>query len=773
MLDAVFIRSAGGIRIKGDTTEFIADSFHLKEGATVEELLKKLPGFQVNSRGEITAHGQRVQKVLVDGEEFFGDDPTMATKNISARAVDRVQLYDGKTEQQQLTGISSGNEGKTVNIKLKEEHKKGTFGKAYAGAGTESVTDVKLLYNRFSGTQKISLYGTESKISTGSLDWGERRLLGFENDFEFDEFSGIGFSYSNDDEFENWNLRGLPDSYTAGALFIDKWKQESQSLNASYRYNSLQTTNDGSTLTQTILPDTVFYSNSFTRNGGRNRQHAVNGRYEWKLDSLRSVRVSTVNSIREASSVAHTDAASLNEDQVVVNSSDRTTTREGTRLQTTNVATYKQLFQKAGRQFVGTLRLTGVNSDHDGTLNFRNRFYRDGNLVQSDTSDQFKTNRSASTAYGLKFTYSEPLTPEWNVVAEYSYNGSNSRSRRATFEKSFNGKYDILNPAFSNSFDLDAFSHNAALYGRYATKKLRFAAGTGISALQLDLLNNDNAGRSRYHFVNLTPQLSFGLSPAMYTNFVINYKGNTVQPSMEQLQPLRDNNDPLNEVLGNPDLDVGFTHSLTAIYGNYKALAQRGFWGNASFRLTQNAITNYNAVDSFGKRTYYPVNVDGNYNWSTWMELSLGEGENKWIQSVLLNGNGSRNINFVNGIRNRTNAATIDVGYGLRYEKEEQYIIYLKPHVGWNHSVSSVRSNTGSSFFTLGGNVEGSVMLMKKLELESELNASFRQKTGAFGNALNYVAWNASLSYKFLKKDAAKLSVEANDLLNQNQGVDR
>ena len=117
LLDAVIIRSAGAIRIKGDTTEFVADSFHVREGATVEELLKKLPGFQVNSKGEIKAQGQRVQKVLVDGEEFFGDDPTMATKNLSAKSVDKVQVYDSKSEQQNLTGISSGNEGKTVNIK--------------------------------------------------------------------------------------------------------------------------------------------------------------------------------------------------------------------------------------------------------------------------------------------------------------------------------------------------------------------------------------------------------------------------------------------------------------------------------------------------------------------------------------------------------------------------------------------------------------------------------------------------------------------------------
>src|SRR5215203_4746074 len=218
LLETVVVKSAGAIRIKGDTTEFIADSFHVKDGATVEDLLKKLPGFQVNSKGEVTTQGQRVQKVLVDGEEFFGDDPTMATQNISAKAVDRVQVFDTKTDQQNLTGISSGSEGKTVNIKLKEDAKKGSFGKAHVASNPDGLVDAKLLYNRFVGKQKLSVYGTSSDISTGSLNWEDRQKLGIENDYEYDEISGYYYSFSSGDDFNDWSLRGLPNSYTGGAL---------------------------------------------------------------------------------------------------------------------------------------------------------------------------------------------------------------------------------------------------------------------------------------------------------------------------------------------------------------------------------------------------------------------------------------------------------------------------------------------------------------------------------------------------------------------------
>jgi hypothetical protein len=220
LLKEVIVRSGSAIRIKGDTTEFTADSFIVKEGATVEDLLKKLPGFQVNSKGEVTAQGKRVEKVLVDGEEFFGDDPTMATQNLGAKAVDKVQLFDSKSDQQQLTGINSGTEGKTLNIKLKENSKKGAFGKLNAGSDFNNYYDAKALYNRFKGKKKISLYGTNSNISTGSLNWDDRQKLGIEDDFEYDEISGFYYSFGEEDDFNNWSLRGLPRSYTAGGLFI-------------------------------------------------------------------------------------------------------------------------------------------------------------------------------------------------------------------------------------------------------------------------------------------------------------------------------------------------------------------------------------------------------------------------------------------------------------------------------------------------------------------------------------------------------------------------
>ncbi|MBD0376241.1 MAG: carboxypeptidase regulatory-like domain-containing protein, partial [Flavisolibacter sp.] len=349
LLQEVIIRSAGAIRIKGDTTEFVADSFVVKEGATVEDLLKKLPGFQVNSKGEITAQGKRVDKFLVDGEEFFGDDPTMATQNITSKAVDKVQVYDTKTEQQQLKGISTGGEGKTVNIKLKEDQKRGAFGKVNAGYGYKDYVDAKGLYNRFVGKKKVSLYGTKTNISTGSLNWEDRQKLGIEDDYEYDEISGFYYSFGGNDEFNNWSLKGLPDAYTTGALFIDKWKEDKQSVNSSYRFNRLGTRNESSTLTQLILPTGITYTNNFAKTNGLNQQHALNGKYEWKIDSLTSLKFTTAGIYKTTDGYSDTYSEYLNSNHEFVNRSYRINDYAKRRIQSDNVLTYRQAFKKKNR----------------------------------------------------------------------------------------------------------------------------------------------------------------------------------------------------------------------------------------------------------------------------------------------------------------------------------------------------------------------------------------------------------------------------------------
>jgi len=773
LLQAVIIRSAGAVRIKGDTTEFIADSFRVREGATVEELLKKLPGFQVNSKGEITAQGQRVQKVLVDGEEFFGDDPTLATKNISARAVDKVQLFDTKNDQQAATGVTRGDEGKTVNIKLKEDQKKGGFGRYWAASNFKNYHDANLLYNRFVGKKKTSAYATKSNTTTGSLNWEDQRKLGLDNDFEFDEAGGFYVSFGTSDEFNNWTLRGLPDAYTAGGLFSNKWAGDQQSVNGSYRYNRLGTKNIGSSVTQNILPDTLFYTNQYTTSQNLNQQHAVNGKWEWKIDTFSTLKFSTA-SLRKTSEYENTtNTESLSEEKAFVNTGTRTTDGENTKLQSDNALQYKRTFKKQGRLLTAQLRFNYVQDDQNFFLRYTNKFYK-GSLIDSvENADQQKINFGHSNTLGAKLSYIEPLGTKWLLVGDYSYNHNAATSNQNTYDRDASGKYVNRNAYYSNNFDMEAQNHSGGLMGRYKSKKVQLAIGNRLSAVQLNLLNGDNGQRTHYNFLNLHPQANFRYNFQQNTGISINYNGSTVQPSLTQLQPLRNNLDPLNLFVGNSDLKVGFRNQFSAYFNMYKMLSETNLYTSFNYSFTTNGIVNSTIISAGGKKITQPVNVDGVRNFSSYIWFSKGNGQQKVSLRSNFELNGGRGVNLVNGLRNETNYFTFKPSIGAYYEMPEKWSLQLMPEVSYNKSSSTLNKSTSVAYYSFGGNAEGWAKLPLGFEIKSELEVDLQQSITAFATNPNIILWNGEFSHKIFKKDAGKISLLANDILNTNRGFQR
>ena len=780
LLDEVVIRTGAAIRIKGDTTEFVADSFKVKEGGTVEDLLKKLPGFTVNSKGEIVAQGKRVDKVLVDGEEFFGDDPTLATQNISAKAVDRVQVFETKTEQQQLTGMTTGNEGKTVNIKLKEDAKKGAFGKLIGGTDFDKYIDSKVLYNRFVGKKKFSLYGTRTNVNAGSLNWEDRQKLGIDNDFEYDELSGYYFSFGGGDDFNDWNLRGLPDAYTAGALVSNKWKEDKHNVNLSYRFNSLGTTNIGTTLTQNNAPTGLTYSNRYTQKDALNQQHALNGKYEWKLDSLASFKIVSAMTWK----TSHTKGTDIGEflaaNQDTINRSSREYDNATRRNQTDNQFTYKQLFKKKNRLWQTVLRYGVTDDENSGLTYTKIRYFKNGAFDHADTIDQQKLFDGRSITYGVKSTFTEPISASWMLVMDYAYNKNHSVSNRNTFEKAFNGKYEMFVPDYSNNFELDAYSHSGNAILRYTGKKIRLGFGSGISTVKLNLANLDDTTFNTYNFLNITPQAQFNLMPKPQTNFSVSYRGSTRQPTINQLQPIRDNTDPLIEFIGNPDLKVGFNHNLNLNYNQYKVLKQMYTYAYFSYNIQQNAITQFNTIDlSTGKRTYYPVNVNGNRSWyfgGNWNKnggMFKNGSKAKPEFGINVNANGNRYNNFIDNQKITTASYSVNLNFTIGIESEDKYDFSIGPLIGYNSSRSSLPASVDNNYFTYGGRAEAEVTLPWKIEINTNINADLRQHINAFSTNTNLVIWNASLSKKLFKKDAGKISFIANDILDENKGFTR
>jgi hypothetical protein len=252
--EVIIKQQIGAIKLKGDTTEFNADSFKVQPNATVEDLLKQLPGIQVDKNGQITAQGEKVQKVLVDGEEFFGDDPTLVTQNLRADMVDKVQVYDKKSDQAAFTGIDDGEKQKTINLKLKDNKKNGYFGKANVSAGTDGYFDNQLMFNDFKNKQKFAIYGILSNTGTSGLGWNDQNTYGqsFASNVDYDETTGsYNFTGNNEDELSSWSGQysgqGYPLIQTGGVHYNDKWNDDKENINGNYKILQLHVNGSSTT----------------------------------------------------------------------------------------------------------------------------------------------------------------------------------------------------------------------------------------------------------------------------------------------------------------------------------------------------------------------------------------------------------------------------------------------------------------------------------------------------------------------------------------------
>ena len=458
-----------------------------------------------------------------------------------------------------------------------------------------------------------------------------------------------------------------------------------------------------------------------------------------------------------------------------VNRSFRDYSNNTIRNQTDNQLTYKQLFKKKNRLWQTTFRYGLTEDENNGLNNTIIRYFNNGSYNYSDTIDQQKLFDGRSTTLGVKTLFSEPLSATWTLIVDYAYNKNHSTSLRKTLEKDFNGKYEVEIPEFSNNFVLDAFSHSGNALFRYAGKKIKLGFGSGLSAVRLDLDNLDVSTTSVFNFINYTPQAQFNFSPKPQTSYSISYRGTTRQPTINQLQPLRDNTDPLNEYIGNPDLKVGFNHRISLSFNQYKVLKQTGIWVNLSYDIQQKTITQYNTIDlTTGKRTYYPVNVDGNNNWYFYAQYNKGMGVNKKLgHGIYIDANGGKYVNFVNDAKALTNFFSTTLTSFFSYSNDQKFSLNFGPFIGYNASNSSLKSSINNNYFTYGVRAGTNITLPWKMEFFTDVNADLRQRINAFATNTNLVVWNAWLSKKILKKDAGKLILSANDILDDNKGFTR
>ncbi|HEY0732056.1 MAG TPA: outer membrane beta-barrel protein, partial [Chitinophagaceae bacterium] len=399
-----------------------------------------------------------------------------------------------------------------------------------------------------------------------------------------------------------------------------------------------------------------------------------------------------------------------------------------------------------------------------------------------DNADQLKLVDGRARTFGSKITFSEPINSVWAVVVDYGFNTNNSYSYRNTFDKDLSGKYAIRDEEFSNNFNLEASSRSGSATLRFMGRKMKGSLGSGISDIKLKLHHLDSNKTNIYHFLNFTPQAAMGYNLRPQTRLFLNYRGTTRQPTIDQLQPIRDNADRLNIFIGNPDLKVGFNHNFNLGFNSYKTLSQTFIQANVGYIIPVNAITFYNSLDvTRGKQTYTPVNVNGNRSWNTWFNMSRESANNKFSYGFNVSASGGKNFNYIDEIENgviakkinRTDYMNSDLGLDFRFGDEENNNIQIGPTVGYNISKSSLRPGQNNNYWNYGGNIDVLLILPGMLEFITVCEFDLRQRISGFATNPSQIRWKASLSKKIFKNNSGKFYLIANDILDQNRGFNR
>ncbi len=745
------------IYYKGDTLVYVADSFATKPNAVVEDLLKKLPGIKVESDGSITSQGKEISQVLVDGDEFFGADPTMATKNLAAKGVESVQVYEKKNEN-----ASEGDETiQVLDLKLKDDAKKGYFGKTSVAGDFKRFYEGELLANKFNKKQKISVFALVSNTTNSSLRWQDAYKYGIETGYTYNE---------EEDEWQTDNIQqgsGFPTTLKTGVYYDDQITAKTKfAVNYTYSNNGLKTAEKNKS--QYFLEDTTYVTDQQNQSTSLNQSHALNMFLEHKIDSLTTIEFEPKLKINLANNESNDETNFIGSDNIlnrstnVKNNSESTGTNLKTRL------TLIRNFKKKDRKLVATYRFTYDENKSNGKLySLNNNVFAP---LFNDTIDQTKDNYALSLSHTASAIYTEPLNAKFKLEFDYEMFSNHNNQTKKTFNF-LNGNYETADVNFSNEFETNKLQNRIGSSIIYDYKKNRFVGGVRFRNVEISNKNLISDTTILQSVNNVLPRFKYTHKFSQNNRLVVNYSTSSSQPSVNQLQPVRDNTNPNRISLGNPNLKPNYVHSAFIAYNSYKPVSGRYIWSRLTQSITQNAFTSSVDFDAFGRTYTKTVNTNGN----AYTNLYFGGGFPVYKQIVTLNPNVNAGYykfnNFVNGEKNLTINKSVGGGLYVGFQTDSLEFS-MSGNVTYSDPKSSISAASSQPYYTQNYSADLLVKLPWKFGIESDANYTINSGRAA-GYDINYLIWNATVTKTFGKLDNFILGVTVYDILNQNISAGR
>lgn len=786
-LEGVVVKTSP-VQIKGDTTEFNAGSFKTKPNATVEDLLKKLPGVQVEKDGTVKAQGQNVTRVLVDGKRFFGDDPKTATRNLPSDIIDKVQLYDAQSDQSAFSGFDDGNREKTLNIVTKKDRRKGYFGKLSVGAGNNERYANSISFNRFNGNQQISFIGQGNNIN--QQNFSIQDLLGSLGSSGGGMFGGGrggpirgGAAISN---FLTDNQPGISRTWAGGLNYNDVWSKKT-SVSGSYFYNNLYNVNDNENYTETFVTnDSSQFNNSRNLANYKNQNHRLNLEIDHKFDSVNSLLIrpnfsyqATDRNNETISILTKGKFTNLSEVQQIIN-----TKSNGYNFGSTIL--YRHRFKKRGRTISVNLTPSLNYSNVDGTNVSFNDIYTSNGLVK-DTINQITSTDREGKSFNSNVSYTEPIGKKGQVELSYAYSYSNNLSDQQTyrFNKNTNA-FDIVVPNLTNKFNNTNVSNRFNLNYRFqVNKELSYTVGLGVQFAELTSINNTKGTNLSNNFTNYFPNLQIQYSKNRTKNLRFNYRGRTNAPSITQLQDVIDNSNQLNIRNGNAALRQEFVHNFSLFFGNFDMVAFKNVFAsiNASFtndkignRVTQNNTNQPILIDGImlipGAQYSKPVNINGAMNVTGFFNYGFPLKKPKSNINLTTTVSYLRDVNLFNNQKNITNNYVLSERINYTINVKEQFDLNFASTSTYTFARYTLNTQQNGDFFNQIFSIEPTYSTKNGWIFGSDFDLTItRGQASGFNQTIPL--WNASIAKTIFKKKDGEIKVSVFDLLNQNRSITR
>jgi hypothetical protein len=788
LFEVVIKTARAPLSIRGDTVEYNAASFKVPPGSTVEDLLRRLPGMQIEQDGSIRAQGQEVKRVTVDGKRFFGDDPKMATKNLPAEAISKVQVFNDKSEQSRITGVDDGKQEKTVNLELKDSHKKGGFGKATVGVGTDSRAEAKVSYNRFNDKQQFALFGLGNNTNQSGMSWDDFQDFrgsqsfnwGDDGDFGFNSGGGIRFiSFGGDDE-ESLTIqagrggqdRGFTKNFAGGANY--NYDTKKTKFSSSYFYNQTDQTLDAFSSRENFLNSTSFLSQDDNLRLNFNGNHRGSLRFEKTIDSLNTLIVISNSRMGRGDSRYSSLQQFFRPGMVLTNQSVINNANRFNSFAMGNTAIYRHKFRKKGRNFAASMGYNINNSEGDADQRSVNEFFQTTNPgAELITIDQNNQTISSRTQLKGSLLFVEPFAKKFFLETFYNFSLRNDEVDRDVFDR--RSENEIRNEQLSRYYTNQFVYNRLGSSVRYSFNGLNLTVG--LAAIQFDLKGKFASDQTKTEFGRVDRKF-FTWSPNVSLNYDLKnnrylhagYNLNVNEPNIRDLQPIIDNSNPLFIREGNPNLIPESNHSINAGFNYFNPGSFTQLYIGLNYNYSNDQIVYTQIVDeNFITRTR-PINISGGERYGSYM--GVGFPLKKTKATINFNGsvNLSSNLTYINTILNETNSNGYYFGVRLDLTPSDKFTLY--PSANWNVTNTRYSINSAQNQKIVNGTYGAETNL--KMPGDIFLNGRFTYRTFVnqrFGFDQRQPLLNLSVYKVMLKNKKGEIRFTAYDVFNQNKGI--